>query len=124
MTWQQAEALIRTKILPGGRGVLKCDGVERRPVTSHSNSTIGMRTGVTTKQTKAITYQMLRHAFDTLDKQGHFDSADFRSKFDNQYRAAPCRYSMTGGVLVEIGVAKLVQSDGPNGCYYVKRAEK
>jgi len=82
-----------------------------------------MRTGATTKHTKAITYRMLRHAFDVLQTNGRFDSGDFRLKFDAEYKSAPCRYSMTGGVLVEIEAATLVPGHGEEGCYYVKPRE-
>ena len=120
LNWPQVEQRIRAHITPGSKGVLKCAGVERRPVTSNTVQKIGMRTGTSTRQTKAITYEMLRHAFHVLQLKGRFDSRDFRSKFAAEYEAAPCRYSMTGGVLVEIGAATLIPSDGDEECYYLK----
>lgn len=93
-------------------------------VTSNSGQTIGMRTGVATRHTKTISYEMLRHAFDTLQAQGRFDSTDFRARFGAEYRSAPCRYSMTGGVLVEVGVAVLVPADAEEGCHYLKSATR
>lgn len=119
MKWSEAESRIRVQIVAGRTDILKCDCVRRRPVTSHTAQAIGMRTGATTKQTKWITYDMLRHAFEVLQTKGRFDSADFRLKFDDQYRAAPCRYSMTAGILVEIGAATLSRGIG-EGCYYLK----
>jgi hypothetical protein len=80
-----------------------------------------MRTGFQTRHTKAITYEMLQLAFDTLNATGRFDSTAFRKAFDAEYRAAPCRYSMTGGVLVELGVASLVPGTGEEGCHYLKK---
>lgn len=32
-------------------------------------------------------------------------------RFPDEYKDAPCRYSMTGGVLVEVGIAELVPGD-------------
>ncbi len=120
MRWSQVEQRIKTHVVVGSTAVLKCDGVERRMVTSNNGQRIGMRTGVATRHTKAISYEMLRHAFDALQAQGKFDSADFRARFGAEYRSAPCRYSMTGGVLVEVGVAILVPGDGEEGCHYLK----
>jgi hypothetical protein len=119
MNWAKVELLIRKRIIPRETEVLKCDGVERRQVTSNRGDKIGMRTGVTSFQTKAISYEMLCYAFETLQTTGRFDSRAFRSKFSEEYAAAPCRYSMTGGVLVEVGVATLVAGDSEDGCYYL-----
>jgi hypothetical protein len=107
MKWSEAEARIRVQIIAGSTAILKCDGIGRRPVTSNTAVTIGMRTGVATQQTKAITYCMLRHAFEVLQTKGRFDSVDFRLEFEKEYIAGPCRYSMTGGILVEIEAATL-----------------
>jgi hypothetical protein len=41
-------------------------------------------------------------------------------KFAAEYVAAPCRYSMIGGVLVEIGIATLIPSRGDEGYYHLK----
>jgi|SRR5579864_3432444 len=120
MQWSQVEAKIRANIIPGSKGVLKCDGVGRRPVISNTAKRIGMRTGVNTQNTKAITYEMLEHAFRVLQSRGRYDSSDFRSRFAREYKAAPCRYSMTGGVFVELGIAKIVRNGGEGDCYYIK----
>jgi len=120
MKWSQAEQRIRVQVVAGSTSVLKCDGVERRAVTSNSGEKIGMRTGATTRHTKAITYEMLRYGFEVLQVKGKFDSRDFRARFGAEYRAAPCRYSMTGGVLVEIGAATLVPGDAEEECHYLK----
>lgn len=123
MRWPQVEQRIKAQVVVGSTGILKCDGIERRLVTSNNGQRIGMRTGVATRHTKAISYEMLRHAFDTLQARGRFDSADFRARFGAEYRAAPCRYSMTGGVLVEVGAAILVPAEDEEGCHYLKAAD-
>ena len=120
MKWIEAKRLIRGVVLPGKTAILKCDGVGRRAVTAHTAQKISMRTGVATKQTKTISYDMLQHAFETLEGHGRFDSSDFRSKFAEAYDAAPCRFSMTGGVLVEVGLAELVPGPVEKACSYVK----
>jgi hypothetical protein len=119
MQWSGVEQRIRKQIIPGSRGILKCSGMERRSITSNTGEKIGMRTGVRTRATKAITYDMLEYAFGVLQRQGEFTCKDFRSKFPTEYANGPCRYSMTGGALVEVEVAK---RDDRNGeCYYRKR---
>ena len=123
MKWIDTQRLIRGAVLPKKTAILKCDGVGRRMVTAHTDQKISMRTGATTEQTKRISYHMLRYAFETLEGHGRFDSSDFRSKFPGAYAAAPCRFSMTGGVLVEVGLAKLVPGAGEKACHYVKPSQ-
>ena len=118
MEWTEAEQRIREQIVPG-TGVLKCNGLSRRDVISNRPDRIVMRTGVKTAQTKTVSYAMLKHAFDVLQATGRFDSADFRRKFQKEYVAAPCRYSMTGGVLVEVGVARLEPGLSDRSCRYI-----
>lgn len=118
MTWAVIEHRIITEIQPGKTSILKSDGRESRIVTTNANRKIGMRVGVRTKQTKAITYEMVRHAYETLKSSGRYDSTDFRERFDQEYVAAPCRFSMTGGVLVELGLARIHPGKGGQHAYY------
>ena len=76
-----------------------------------------MQTGVKTRH--IITYEMIRYAFEKLAKKEAFDSDYFCVRFEKEYRDATCRYSMTGGVLVEMGVAQRYPK-GRNSCYYTK----
>lgn len=77
-----------------------------------------MQTGAQTGQAKAITYEMLELAVNALNRKGRFTAADFKERFAAEYRAAPCRYSMTGGVLVAVGVAVLVAGRREGTCEY------
>ena len=120
MTWNIIEQEIRTRIKPNTTTILKCDGTGRRLVVSNDGVRIGMETGVQTHQTKAITYSMIKYAYDTLTRKGRFDSSDFQKDYKGKYRAAPCRYSMIGGVLVELGVARLTSVGSSRSCYYTK----
>jgi hypothetical protein len=81
-----------------------------------------MRTGVETDSKKSISYEMIRYAFETLLKKGGFYSQDFRDRFGQEYGNATCRYSMTGGVLVELGIAQRIPITR-NRCYYKLRRE-
>ncbi len=100
---------IQKEIIPYKTMVSKANGKERRLVTSNEERKIGMKTGVKTNQTKSITYDMVQYALDTLNAKGCFGSSDFRAGFGDKYRSAPCRFSMTGGILVELGLARQVQ---------------
>ena len=116
MIWSEAKERIQAQIIRG-MSILKCDGVERRQVTKNCAQKISMRTGVTA--TKSITCDVLHDLLDLLQEKGRFDCADFKVKFGAKYyKDAPCRYSMTGGVLVEIGVAALVPHHVEGRCYY------
>lgn len=117
LTWPDVRRRITTTVRPGCL-ILKCDGVGRRPVTGNESGTISIRTGVKTTQTKTISYAMLEYAVATLNRTRRFTSADFRGVFGREYTAAPCRFSMTGGVLVEVGAAILVPSRREGSCIY------
>lgn len=117
MNWQQLEQRIRSEMVPDRTRILKSSGDERRLVTSNSGREIKMRTGVETDSEKFISYEMLRHAFETLSRKGTFDSHAFRDKFEREYNNGQCRYSMTGGVLVELGVASRIPVGKRRCCY-------
>lgn len=118
MTMAWPDVRRRLKTLGPGRAILKCDGVGNRQIMNNDSEAISIRTGVKTTQTKAISYEMLEYAFEVLNQTGRFTSADFRRRFGQEYAAAPCRFSMTGGVLVEIGAARLVLGKREGGCAY------
>jgi hypothetical protein len=118
MNWQDLEQRIRTEIQPGHRGILKCKGDKRRPIISNDGHKIAMRTGVETNTAHTISYKMIQYAFERLSKNGALNSADFRARFGREYKNATCRYSMVGGVLVEMGVAQ--RHPIGNSCYYTK----
>jgi hypothetical protein len=120
MAWKIVEQKIKSRIIPQKTRILKCDGASRRLVVSNDGLRIGMQTGVQTAQTKAITYDMIKNAYETLIRKGRFDSSDFRKKYQNEYESAPCRYSMVGGVLVELEVARLISVGSRRSCHYIK----
>jgi hypothetical protein len=122
MQWSQAKQQIRAQVTSASKGILKCDGIERRSITSNNGKKIGMRTGAKTDQTKAVTYEMIEFAFQTLTTNGKFDSSDFKSRFGPEYASGQCRYSMTGGILVEIGIATLVPKDRDEQCKYLLKS--
>jgi hypothetical protein len=119
--WSELEERIKKEIKPNSSYILKCDGIGRRRVTSNKNRKIGMQTGSTPNQTKAITYEMVEFAFGMLLSNGRFDSRDFRDQFKAKYKAGPCRFSMTGGVLVELDVAEIVPAENEEACYYFRK---
>ena len=105
IAWQELKKRIQTEIRLGKTCIPYRKGC--RLVTSNDGLSIGMRTGE--KDTKAIPYEMVKWAFDTLSNKKSFDSKDFCARFGcAYYKSAPCRFSMTGGVLVELGLANMV----------------
>lgn len=119
--WPELEERIKSRIEPNTSYILKCDGVGRRRVTSNNGHKIGMQTGSTPHQTKAITYEMIEFAFNTIMRNERFNSQKFCEQFKDQYEAGPCRFSMTGGILVELEVAALMPAQNEDDCYYIKR---
>jgi len=120
MTRSIIEQELKSRIIPKRTRIMKCDGTGGRLVVSNDGVKIRMETGVQTAQTKAITYDMIRNAYETLVGKGIFDSSDFRKKYQREYEASPSRYSMVGGVLVELGVARLMSARRNRSCYYLK----
>ena len=118
MTWQSIEHRIKNKIVPPNTSILKSAGNSRRRVVSNDGKIIAMETGVKTSQTKTITYSMIEFAYNILLQKRDFDSTDFRSRFQSEYDNAPCIYSMVGGILVELGVARRMPKG--HSCYYEK----
>lgn len=118
MNSQELEKRIQREIIPGHSRILKADGQERRPVTSNRGRKIGMRTGIKTTQTKTITYEMIEFALETISAKGRFDSTDFCTRFKDEYNNGQCKFSMTGGVLVELGLANIVPHSNEEACYY------
>lgn len=108
------------QIRPGQTRILKSNGLGKRVVTSNDGHKIAVRTGVRTRQTKAVTYEMIEFAADELASKGSFTSLDFRRRFDSEYRAAPCRFSVTGGILVELGLAELASGKSASACVYIR----
>lgn len=119
MKWEELKKQIQTELTPNHRGVLKCKCDERRLIVSNDGEKIVMRTGIKTETSYSITYGMIRYAFEKLARNEVFDSPYFRKRFDKEYKNAPCRYSMTGGVLVAMGVAN--RHPTGRGCYYTLR---
>jgi hypothetical protein len=105
IAWQELKKRIQTEIRPGKTCIPYRKGC--RLVTSNDGLAISMRTGE--NDTKAIPYEMVKWAFDTLSNKKSFDSQDFCARFGSAYyKRAPCRFSMTGGVLVDLGLANMV----------------
>lgn len=123
MNFQRIERRLRQDIQPGRTRIVKADGTTSRLVTSNDGSKIAVVTGVRTRQTKSVTYDMIRFAYEQLVSTGSFNSRIFREKFDAEYLAAPCRYSVTGGILVELGIAELVPSRRGSPCRYISKRE-
>lgn len=118
MKWKDLEKRIRIELIPGHRGILKCRGNARCAIVSNDGQTIGMRTGVETDSAHTISYEMIKYAFERLNRNKTFDSQYFRLRFSQGYQNATCRYSMVGGTLVEVGVAR--RHPKGNSCYYTR----
>jgi hypothetical protein len=119
MKWKELKKRILKKITSDHRGILKCKCNERRSIVSNDGHKVVMKTGINTRASHSITYEMIYYAFEKLAKKEVFDSPYFRKRFEKEYKNAPCRYSMTGGILVEMGVAN--RHPTRKSCYYTLR---
>ena len=83
-----------------------------RLVTGVRNSRIYMQIGVKTKAEKYVTKDMIKYAYDKIKSGKQFTSTALKSKFPREYKQGHCVFSMTGGILEFLGVAKYVRGSG------------
>ena len=122
MKWKEISKRIDDEITENIK-VPKTDG-RTRPVTKIEGTRIYMRTGVTTSNEKYTTKEMLQYAYDMMTSGKQFTSADFKSKFPREYNQGSCVFSMTGGVLVLLGIAECIPNPLGSGFAYVSINEK
>ncbi len=120
MTWQQLKERILTEIQPSHQGILKCRGDKRRSIVSNDGNKILIKTGVKPNTAKPITYEMIKFAYDKISSGEDFDSAYYQNRYANEYHNGPCRYSIVGGILVEMAEAERIPFGG-NSCIYRKK---
>jgi len=102
--WEEVEKDIQN-LDSTHQGILKCRGTQRRRIVSNDGQTIYMRTGVKTDREKFITYEMIKYAYDLLRAGCIFDSTYFCIRYQKKNTNTDCRYSMVGGILVELKLA-------------------
>jgi len=105
MNWDEISKRIDNEITVGTKIPKTIGG--SRPVTRIVGDRIYMRTGVETNAEKYITKEMIRFAYENLDRG--FDSRMLRQRFPREFSQGSCVFSMTGGVLERLGLAKRVR---------------
>ena len=116
MNWEEISQNIEREIKIRTE-VPKTDG-RTRTVTKKVGSRIYMRTGVKTLAEKYTTKDMLQYAYNTMKLGEPFTAAGLKSNFPREYKQGGCVFSMTGGVLELLGVARYVRGIG-----YIKEEE-
>ena len=118
MMWVEIKQEIYTTLQPGHRGILKCRGEDRRAIKCNNGKIISLQTGKTSY--KSITYEMIRYAVNNLYTYGEFNSVIYRNAYPSDYKNATCRYSMIGGILIEVEIAERIYY-GNNSCIYIQK---
>ncbi|MCD6255357.1 MAG: hypothetical protein J7J44_03680 [Deltaproteobacteria bacterium] len=108
--WEELSTEIDEKIKVG-TDVPKTNGRTRK-VTKIVGNRIYMRTGVQTRAEKYTTKEMIKYAFTVIKSRKAFTAADLKSKFPKEYSQGSCVFSMTGGILEFLGVAKYIRGIG------------
>lgn len=67
---------------------------------------IEMRTGVITRAKKYITKEMIQWAYNKIQSGEKFNAKDLAKEFPKEYSQGDCVFSMTGGIIVLLGVAE------------------
>lgn len=81
-------------------------------------------TGVKTKAKKFITKEMLEYAHDIITSGSEFTSADLKSQFPKEYNQGSCVFSMTGGILELVDVARCIPNPSGRGFAYISINKK
>jgi len=97
---------------------------EFRKVTRRVENRIYMRTGVKTEAEKYTTKEMIQYAYTIMSQGGEFTSEKLIARFPNEYSNGSCVFSMTGGILVLLGVARCIKNPSGRGVAYVSIDEK
>ena len=105
MDWNEISKRIDNKITIGTE-IPKTTGGSR-PITRIVGERIYIRTGVETEAEKYITKEMIRFAYENLEKG--FDSRMLKQRFPREFSQGPCVFSMTGGILEKLGLAKCIR---------------
>jgi hypothetical protein len=104
MSWHEILQRIDREIRVGTE-VPKTKG-GTRPVTKKMNSRIYLRTGIKTQAEKFTTIKMLRYAYNTIRINNVFKAKNLKSKFKDECKQGTCVFSMTGGILVVLKLAR------------------
>ena len=68
-----------------------------------------MRTGVETDAEKYVAKEMIRFAYENLERG--FDSHMLKQQFPKEFLQGPCVFSMTEGILEKLVLAKWLLAD-------------
>lgn len=109
MSWDEISQRIDKEIRVGTEVPKTRDGT--RPVTKKMDSRIYLRTGVKTQAEKFTTKEMLRYAYNKITSKKFFTARDLKSKF-REYKQGACVFSMTGGILEVLGLARYIRGCG------------
>ncbi|MFH0948308.1 MAG: hypothetical protein V1833_04840 [Elusimicrobiota bacterium] len=110
MCWNEISKRIDNEIKVGTK-IPKTDG-KNRTVTKKVGTRIYIRTGINTHAEKYTTKEMIQYAYDTIKSGKSFTSAVLKSKFPQEYKQGSCVFSMTGGILAVLGLAKYTRKRG------------
>ena len=105
MDWKEISKRIDNEIAIGTEIPKTTRG--SRSVTRIVGERIYMRTGVETDAEKYVTKEMIRFAYENLERG--FDSHMLKQRFPKEFSQGPCVFSMTGGILEKLGLAKCIR---------------
>lgn len=110
MEWEELSNIIDNTIEIGTE-IPKADG-KTRLVTKKVGSKIYVRTGVKTKSEKYTTKEMIKYAYNTIKSGKILNSKSLKSNFPKEYSQGDCVFTMTGGILVLLEIARYVPGQG------------
>src|SRR6266571_6920405 len=108
--WDDVLQRIKKEIVPGTK-IPKTDGTCRQ-VTKVKGERIFMQVGRETSQEKYTTIPMIYFLYQRLMAGERVDGAQLTREFEEEVRQGPCVFSMTGGILVRLGLATCEKADG------------
>jgi len=122
MEWNEVSKKIDEEIKVGTKAP-KTDG-RTRVVTKINGEKIQMRVGVKTTAKKYTTKEMIQFAHNMINSGEYFTSTDLKAKYPREYDQGSCVFSMTGGILELVDVARCIPNPSGRGFAYISINKK
>ena len=119
MEWKEISKRIEKEIHVGTK-IPKTDGTSRE-ITNIDKDKIQMKVGISTPAKKYTTKQMIAFAFETINSNKMFTSRALKARFPKEYKQGPCIFSMTGGILEYLDIARCVPNPKGRGYAYISK---
>jgi len=103
---EEFSEMVNRKIIVGTEVPKTRGGTRTVTKIDDSVGRIQMRTGVKTNARRYVTKEMIQWAYNKIQSGEKFNAKDLAKEFPKECSQGDCVFSMTGGILVLLGVAE------------------